>query len=194
MIGELSGFNALPEGAVDPSQLNDLSSSSIKLRIPKDLEATEANSARFTSVSFSEYLSWLPSNPSEGILVWLERFELPTSCSQSKRSTRLSYSQSIGGKGGIRTHGRLSPTSVFKTDLLNHSSTFPFILQLDPASCMTEVSGNLHLTMTAYSLSPSNLALYYTLFCWCPLPDSNRASLRKEILSLPRLPTSPRGH
>jgi hypothetical protein len=26
-------------------------------------------------------------------LVWVERFELPTSCSQSRRSTRLSYTQ-----------------------------------------------------------------------------------------------------
>ena len=28
-----------------------------------------------------------------------------------------------GGGGGIRTHGRLSPTSVFKTGAFNHSAT-----------------------------------------------------------------------
>jgi hypothetical protein len=28
--------------------------------------------------------------------------------------------------------------------------------------------------MTAYSLSPSNLALYYTLFVWYATSDSNR--------------------
>jgi hypothetical protein len=30
-----------------------------------------------------------------------------------------------GGKGGIRTHGHLSASSVFKTDALNRSATFP---------------------------------------------------------------------
>ena len=30
-----------------------------------------------------------------------------------------------GGGGGIRTHGRLSPTSVFKTGAFNHSATPP---------------------------------------------------------------------
>lgn len=32
----------------------------------------------------------------------------------------------VGGRGGIRTHGRLSPTPVFKTGALNHSATLPF--------------------------------------------------------------------
>ena len=36
--------------------------------------------------------------------------------------TRLS-----GGRGGIRTHGRLSPTAVFKTAALNHSATLPAV-------------------------------------------------------------------
>ena len=31
----------------------------------------------------------------------------------------------IGGQGGIRTHGRLPPTAVFKTAALNHSATCP---------------------------------------------------------------------
>ena len=30
-----------------------------------------------------------------------------------------------GGWGGIRTHGRLAPTPVFKTGALNHSATHP---------------------------------------------------------------------
>ena len=30
-----------------------------------------------------------------------------------------------GRQGGIRTPGRLPPTSVFKTDALNHSATCP---------------------------------------------------------------------
>jgi hypothetical protein len=30
-----------------------------------------------------------------------------------------------GGQGGIRTHGELAPTAVFKTAALNHSATCP---------------------------------------------------------------------
>ena len=30
-----------------------------------------------------------------------------------------------GGRGGIRTHGRLAPTPVFKTGALNRSATLP---------------------------------------------------------------------
>jgi hypothetical protein len=30
-----------------------------------------------------------------------------------------------GGQGGIRTHGKLAPTTVFKTVALNHSATCP---------------------------------------------------------------------
>jgi hypothetical protein len=30
-----------------------------------------------------------------------------------------------GGEGGIRTHGGVSPTAVFKTAALNHSATSP---------------------------------------------------------------------
>src|SRR5205823_12212580 len=30
-----------------------------------------------------------------------------------------------GGRGGIRTHGRLAPSPVFKTGALNHSATRP---------------------------------------------------------------------
>ena len=31
----------------------------------------------------------------------------------------------FGGQGGIRTHGELPPTTVFKTVALNHSATCP---------------------------------------------------------------------
>jgi hypothetical protein len=31
----------------------------------------------------------------------------------------------IGGRGGIRTHGTLAGTPVFKTGALNHSATLP---------------------------------------------------------------------
>lgn len=34
-----------------------------------------------------------------------------------------------GGRGGIRTHGGLAPTAVFKTAALNHSATLPAMVQ-----------------------------------------------------------------
>ena len=59
-----------------------------------------------------------------GKLVGVVGFEPTTSWSQTKRTTKLCYTPT-GGKGGIRTHGRVSPTLVFKTRALNHSATFP---------------------------------------------------------------------
>ena len=38
-----------------------------------------------------------------------------------------SFLQNNGGEGGIRTHGTLTRTSVFETDLIDHSSTSPSI-------------------------------------------------------------------
>lgn len=37
----------------------------------------------------------------------------------------ISLIEICGGGGGIRTHGGVSPTSVFKTGALNHSATPP---------------------------------------------------------------------
>ena len=37
----------------------------------------------------------------------------------------ICISGEIGGQGGIRTHGELPPTTVFKTVALNHSATCP---------------------------------------------------------------------
>ncbi len=38
---------------------------------------------------------------------------------------RESHIANVGGEGGIRTHGELAPTAVFKTAALNHSATSP---------------------------------------------------------------------
>src|SRR5580704_19427479 len=35
--------------------------------------------------------------------------------------------QHTGGRGGIRTHGALAGTPVFKTGALNHSATLPWL-------------------------------------------------------------------
>ena len=40
-------------------------------------------------------------------------------------ATRSSEGAQGGGRGGIRTHGELAPTAVFKTAALNHSATLP---------------------------------------------------------------------
>ena len=37
----------------------------------------------------------------------------------------LGDTMKYGGQGGIRTHGELAPTAVFKTAALNHSATCP---------------------------------------------------------------------
>jgi hypothetical protein len=41
------------------------------------------------------------------------------------RSGRTMCPDRSGGEGGIRTHGELAPTAVFKTAALNHSATSP---------------------------------------------------------------------
>jgi hypothetical protein len=42
----------------------------------------------------------------------------------------------IGGRGGIRTHGTVSRTTVFKTVALNHSATLP-LAELMAINCVT---------------------------------------------------------
>ena len=37
--------------------------------------------------------------------------------------------KNIGGRGEIRTHGGLAPTTVFKTVALNRSATLPYKFQ-----------------------------------------------------------------
>ncbi len=38
------------------------------------------------------------------------------------------YFRNLGGRGEIRTHGGLAPTTVFKTVALNRSATLPLAL------------------------------------------------------------------
>jgi hypothetical protein len=44
-------------------------------------------------------------------------------------ATQASLSQ-LGGEGGIRTHGTVSGTTVFKTVTFNHSVTSPLLFKL----------------------------------------------------------------
>ena len=55
----------------------------------------------------------------------------------------------IGGRGGIRTHGGLAPTAVFKTAALNHSATLPSDASLFRAPSMA------YLLSKAVGRSPS---------------------------------------
>ena len=41
------------------------------------------------------------------------------------KAVKVGKSTGPGGRGGIRTHGGVSPTAVFKTAALNHSATLP---------------------------------------------------------------------
>jgi hypothetical protein len=43
-----------------------------------------------------------------------------------KSGKNINNINSIGGRGGIRTHGTLAGTPVFKTGALNHSATLPY--------------------------------------------------------------------
>jgi hypothetical protein len=58
---------------------------------------------------------------------------------------RFLTSAKNGGEGGIRTHGGLSTTSVFKTEAINHSTTSPdawvdsFLIHSELARCQEEV-------------------------------------------------------
>ena len=45
---------------------------------------------------------------------------------EKERNQGAKYAEK-NGEGGIRTLGRVAPTSVFKTDALNHSATSPYL-------------------------------------------------------------------
>jgi hypothetical protein len=53
--------------------------------------------------------------------VWVQ---VRVSPSSEKLSNEINI---IGGRGGIRTHGTLAGTPVFKTGALNHSATLPTV-------------------------------------------------------------------
>jgi hypothetical protein len=56
-----------------------------------------------------------------------------------------------GGRGGIRTHGTLAGTPVFKTGALNHSATLPAVENVGLFSHLPEQSKSLDLFATALS-------------------------------------------
>jgi hypothetical protein len=63
----------------------------------------------------------------------IRRFILPHSDTASSSYATPSrilfgrYPTGLGGKGGIRTHGRDQPSVLFKSTRLNHSRTFPIM-------------------------------------------------------------------
>ena len=60
-----------------------------------------------------------------------------------------------GGRGGIRTHGALAGTPVFKTGALNHSATLPALEDqaLNERSFSTQGERGPNLTQGAFSRS-----------------------------------------
>ena len=69
--------------------------------------------------------------------------------------------QLIGGSGEIRTHGRVSPSLVFKTSALNHSATLPNRVGQDNTFLRLSLLASL---ITKYSeLSTASLILYTLL-------------------------------
>ena len=63
-----------------------------------------------------------------GVVVprWLKSGLYVRLCAASKISKNINDINDFGGRGGIRTHGTLAGTPVFKTGALNHSATLPF--------------------------------------------------------------------
>jgi hypothetical protein len=57
----------------------------------------------------------------------------------------------IGGRGGIRTHGTLAGTPVFKTGALNHSATLPSLQ--DQALSRRKIKNSLATIATAPAIT-----------------------------------------
>jgi hypothetical protein len=60
------------------------------------------------------------SNPKTKITSWVKLW-----AAARQRNQYIVFIDNSGGWGGIRTHGGLPPTAVFKTAALNHSATHP---------------------------------------------------------------------
>src|SRR5204863_7305464 len=73
-----------------------------------------------------------------------------------------------GGGGGIRTHGGVTPTAVFKTAALNHSATPPGQRAVRSAQRAESLDAR---------RQPSRSITHFSL---CALPTA-RCSLRQEI-------------
>ena len=78
---------------------------------------------------------------------------------------------SLGGQGGIRTHGELAPTAVFKTAALNHSATCPFTPRIaqwaaDARGCVRQEEGNMGQTVASRFLD--------AVFKWLDLCEKHR--------------------
>src|ERR1700676_3872751 len=58
-----------------------------------------------------------------------------------------------GGRGGIRTHGTLAGTPVFKTGALNHSATLPALESLSFSRLYIEQSTNAATALLPFSFS-----------------------------------------
>ena len=53
---------------------------------------------------------------------------------QGRETRMLAKIRAIGRKGGIRTHGGVTPTTLFESAPINRSGTFPYSTDPQPAS------------------------------------------------------------
>ena len=67
-----------------------------------------------------------------------------------------------GGSGEIRTHGRVSPSLVFKTSALNHSATLPDRVGQD--NTFLRLALLARITTNYFALSTANLVSYTLLW------------------------------
>ena len=65
---------------------------------------------------------------------FIPKFDLSESCQKKTEFSEFFYFREthetivkIGGRGGIRTPGRIAPTSDFESDAFNHSATLPSV-------------------------------------------------------------------
>ncbi len=81
-----------------------------------------------TTVIECDREGWLQSRQPAALLRPSQRRSMPEAISgrfHRKCKYVVRAITDIGGRGGIRTHGGLAPTAVFKTAALNHSATLP---------------------------------------------------------------------
>src|SRR3982750_1114924 len=109
-------------------------------------EITEPSTERSTTRASAFQSAWKPSCAQQNScgaslqsrVFGFDRHALKASapCPESRR-----VEQCVGGRGGIRTHGTLAGTPVFKTGALNHSATLPSLL--DQALSRREIKNGL---------------------------------------------------
>jgi membrane-bound lytic murein transglycosylase B len=97
----------------------------------------------------------------------------------------------FGGQGGIRTHGGVSPTTVFKTVALNHSATCPALqppCRSDECKAMAATSGLWQEATMPVSFRVRAGAASVSLL-WLPLPAAAAAQATETPVAAAAVPS-----